>query len=608
MAAAAGAVTVLDWPAWVTVKPGLDVSWQAGTADAFVHGMQWGPALDFTYGPYGFATFLEPFYRSTSLIAFLYVLVVTWCLAALLVLSLRKYWGLGPAAVAAWGAIAFVREPLHVADFASLVALGLAMLLLRSHEQSLREVLAVVLGALASFAFLVKLNTGLVIVALLVVALAGTSCSGRERLAACGGAASAMIVMFVAAWAAAGQSFANIASFAHESVSLVLGYSTAMGSRLVPPDAKWWAIPIGAAAAVSLAAGIRGWQRRQRAAGTLLVMVWGWAVVKEGFVSGNHWPLFFGLALVATVLAGLASPPKLLYTAGMVLAVCIFLDAPSLPSISSPLSSTKAFFTEIGDLAVPGDFSRVQANARARTVAEEPLAARTLSLLRGHTIAIEPWEDLVAWADPAAQWDPEPVVQSYSAYTTGLDRLDARFIGSKKAPQRILVRRFPKGFDDRDFFMDPPATTEAVFCHYSQLALQGPWQVLQRGPDRCGAPVELEQVHADFGEPVKVPVARGDMVVASFRFSLPLVSKLVDVLLKPPFTYLTTWVNRGTPATYRFVTGTAPDFHVLATPAALGYTGRFAPPSVRQVELSGGGWPTGKGSLTIVFWGVPIKS
>ena len=265
-----------------------------------------------------------------------------------------------------------------------------------------------------------------------------------------------------------------------------------------------------------------------------------------------------------------------------------------------------AFFTELGDLAVPADFSRLQARARARIVAQEPLVAKTMSLLKGHTVAIEPWEDLVAWADPAARWDPEPVLQAYSAYTTGLDRLDARFIASPKAPQRILVWRFSEGFDDRDFFMDPPATTEAIFCHYSQLALQGPWQVLRRIRNRCGAPVELGKVRTEFGEPVKVPPARGDMVVASFQFGLPLLSKLADVLLKPPFTYLTTWGTSGTPFTYRFVTGTAADLHVLATPPALGYTGRFAPASLSQVELSGGGWPSGKGSLTVVFWGIPM--
>ncbi|HMK98456.1 MAG TPA: hypothetical protein VK425_12970, partial [Acidimicrobiales bacterium] len=430
----ATAVTLLDWPVWVPVQTGLDPSWQAGIADGFVHHLQWGPSLDFTYGPYGFAALVEPLYRSTALIAFLYVLVVTWSLAALVVHALRSYWGLGLSGVAAWVAIVLAQVPLHAADFASVVALGLALLIVRSQQQARREALAVFFGALAAFAFLVKLNTGLVMVLLLAIGLMGADCNWRERLGAAGRAAIAIVTVFVVCWAGAGQSFRNIATFAHWSVALVLGYSTAMGGRLVPGDAKWWAVPIGAAAVLSLASGLLGWPRRRMVAGGLLVAAWGWATVKEGFVSGNHWPLFFSLVLVATAMAGLAAPPKLLYTLGVALAVCVFLETPSLPSVASPLSSIKAFFIEIGDIAIGTDFSRLQASSRAHTVSSEPLSRSTLSLLEGHTIAIEPWEDLVAWADPAAKWDPEPVVQSYSAYTTGLDRLDADFIASRQAP------------------------------------------------------------------------------------------------------------------------------------------------------------------------------
>ncbi|HMK96066.1 MAG TPA: hypothetical protein VK425_00885, partial [Acidimicrobiales bacterium] len=87
----------------------------------------------------------------------------------------------------------------------------------------------------------------------------------------------------------------------------------------------------------------------------------------------------------------------------------------------------------------------------------------------------------------------------------------------------------------------------------------------------------------------------------------PLLSKLEDLLLKPPFTYITTWDERGAPFTYRFVPGTAADVHVLDTPPALGYSGRFAPPAITQLELLGGGWAKGQGRLTVVFWAVPMK-
>jgi hypothetical protein len=196
------------------------------------------------------------------------------------------------------------------------------------------------------------------------------------------------------------------------------------------------------------------------------------------------------------------------------------------------------------------------------------------------------------------------VVQAYSAYTPYLDGADASFVASRSAPDRIL---YTKGsFDARDPFMDPPATTEAIFCHYVQIALSPDWQVLGRVPDRCGPAVPIGEARAHFGQPVSVPSARGKMVVASFTFAPPFAYKVENLLLKPSNTYLTTWSGRGSPVTYRFVPGTSQDAHVLKVPAALGYSVGFTPPPVRALELWGGGWATGKGAITIVFSAVAM--
>jgi hypothetical protein len=70
--------------------------------------------------------------------------------------------------------------------------------------------------------------------------------------------------------------------------------------------------------------------------------------------------------------------------------------------------------------------------------------------------------------------------------------------------------------------------------------------------------------------------------------------------------YLTTWSGRRAPVTYRFVPGTAGDEHVLSVPAALGYAARFTPTPVHELELSGGGWGTDQGSVTVTFSAVSM--
>ena len=207
------AVTLLNWSPWEQIKSGLDPSWQAGIALGFVRHLQWGPALDFTYGPYGFAGFLEPFYRSTALIALLYIFVVTWLLAMLLIEGLRSRWGLAGAGVIAWAVVALSWPVVRAADFASVVGLGLGLAVLETKSRTLRAVLTSLLGGLAGFVVLVKPNTGIVMMGLLALALAGTDVPRRERARIAWQAGGALVAVFVVAWAAAGQSFSNLLVF-----------------------------------------------------------------------------------------------------------------------------------------------------------------------------------------------------------------------------------------------------------------------------------------------------------------------------------------------------------------------------------------------------------
>jgi hypothetical protein len=606
----ATAVTALNWPGWLRVNPGLDPSWQAGLAIGFTQHLQWGPQLDFTYGPYGFAGFLEPFYRSTASIAVCFVFAVTWLLAYLLVASLRWFWresygtgryrSLAGAGLITWALVWASWAEARAADFVCVTGLGLALYMLEARTRAVRAILATLLGSLAGFAVLVKLNSGMILAGLLILALIGMETPWRERWRTAGGAVVAFLGVFAAAWVGAGQSLRNLASFARASASLLLGYGTAMADDLKRAPIAWLALVMVLVAAVVL--GPSSWRRehKQRLVALLMLVGWGWAEIKEGFVSGNHFPLFFRVVLVAVALAALLRPARALYAGGLALAACVTLFATDVPSLD-PLASISSFGTNLADVVQPGRFAHLSASARSRLRKDEPLPASALSLLRGESVAIEPWEDIVAWADPRLRWDPEPVVQAYSAFTSYLDQKDAIFLASARAPQRILYWPLQTGFDSRDPSMDPPAATEAIYCHYTQLALAVPWQVLQRVPDRCGPAVTIGQTEAHFGQPVEVPSLPGKMVVASFVLSTPLLSRLEAGLLKPPDTYLVAWEGAGKPVTYRFVTGTAVDPHVLSVPPSLGYSAAFTPASIHRLEISGGGWKPGQGSVKVVF-------
>ena len=128
MALVSALATLFGWKtsAWPRVSAGVD-SWEAALSLGFTHHLQWGPQAVFTFGPFGFVENLLPFSRLTAGLGFLYVLVITWGLAALIVSALRPQWGLVLAGIVAWAALGIGANLLEAPELALATALGLAL-------------------------------------------------------------------------------------------------------------------------------------------------------------------------------------------------------------------------------------------------------------------------------------------------------------------------------------------------------------------------------------------------------------------------------------------------------------------------------------------------
>ena len=83
----------------------------------------------------------------------------------------------------------------------------------------------------------------------------------------------------------------------------------------------------------------------------------------------------------------------------------------------------------------PGEDRFGRAGAARRSTRSTPAQ---LAALRGHSVAVEPWEVAAAWAY-GLDWLPLPVFQNYTAYTARLDRLNSEAIEDPaRGPERIL--------------------------------------------------------------------------------------------------------------------------------------------------------------------------
>ena len=570
----------------------------------------------FTFGPYGFVENLLPFSRLTAGLGFVYVLAITWGLAALIVAALRPQWGLLLAGVVAWAALGIGANLLEAPQLALATALGLALASFRSTSTTARFALLGGLGALAGFQLLVEINVGLVTTALLALAVVGTP--GRRGQAALAGVVPFVLVPTIAL-VSAGQSLGNLASYVRGSLSVALGYGPAMSLSTGRHAEDWYALVDVALLAAIFVLVLRGRPWLEKAAISLMLAGWLWEALKEGFVRHDtHDLTFFALVLLALCLARLPrSLPLVGVQAGAIalaaLLACLANGHPP-PSLRSPVEDTTALAREVGDLALPGHWADVEEAARAEMRnTGDTLPGPVVTALAGHTFAAETLEDGITFAYPGLRWDPEPVLQSYSAYTSYLDELDARFLASPQAPQRILYE--PVTINDRDPWWDPPATLEAMYCHYREIGPVGRWLLLARAPGtgRCGAATVIGSATAPFGQIIKVPAAApGQMVLATFTLSSPLSARAESVALKGPEVSLTAhfggnYGEGSAPAEkYRFITGTAPDMHVLSVPGSLGFPPAFTPPAMRSFDFSGGGWAPGQGSVHVVFYAVSL--
>ena len=219
---------------------GIDPSWEVGLAMGFMRRLQWGPSVIFTFGPYGFVDGIFPFYRLTAVLSILYALAVIWGLAALVVSALRPAWGLLGAGVVrglpyAWRPARPVTPtwppPRH----------WLWRWPAGGSPRSARLGLVVLLGALAGFQSMVKTNDGLLTVGLLVVVVALGDLGWRKARPAAG---VPLVAVFVAGWTAAGQSVSNVASYWRGSLSVAIGYSSAMQVSSGRSAENWYAVVV----------------------------------------------------------------------------------------------------------------------------------------------------------------------------------------------------------------------------------------------------------------------------------------------------------------------------------------------------------------------------
>ena len=525
---------------FVLPSGGIDNGWTLGLSWARVQGLQWGGDIAFTYGPWGFLSLvvpLSPFLAWSFLASSLLLLGLVASTTQRIVTPEDRWWGLLVAF--------FVASVATYGGYANTALVAVALLAIawvldrRSGQWWLFTT-----GVIAGFSVLVKFNTGVTAVA--IVLLMGLA---RPRIAAnLVIAVGSIAIGLGAGWVLAGESLIQLPYFLSQSADLALGYRAGLGSS--PAEMPYLRFAFSALAITVVAATLylayRLSEGLSRSARSVLLAIF--AITGVSFYFASSVRLDSGHALIFLVFIACLSLPLALATqvtsrrVGLTASVALLavsvlgfvaLLGPSWTAKNfNPVQSMRDLANSIQVAASAPAREAQLALARASILADYPvpawelglqnppsgaLPAPSASVMQGlgtSTLHAEPWAVGLAWASGNA-WKPVPVFQTFQAYTPGLDQINARELASTEGANAVL--RQVAALDGKNPSWESPLYQRELMCRFAEAASDEYWQALARAKSRCNQPRTIEQVRAAAGEVIPVPTIDGSIVTMDVR-------------------------------------------------------------------------------------------
>jgi hypothetical protein len=533
---------------------GLDASWKMVINVASDQHLQFGRDIAFTYGPMGYL--LAPIFTGR-----LYETIVVWQIVGNLFIA-AGLWRFGsrltPGRQALYYAYLFLFGSIFLDAMLMNFILVFALMLLR-REGNRWPWLAGTGGAFAAFS-LMKF-TSLFLCAFVLVIAAAYFCWTRRKT-------DALILLgsyalcFLAGWVIHGQSLLNLTAFFSNGLQVTAGYAGAMSEYETPQMFR-----LGLAAAI----GVLGYaalyfaaeaDRKRGLAVVLSLCAISFLNWKHGFTRADGHVLAHFLLVLMIV----CSYPALTDDGGRFSAA---KNSALALAAAASLGGMTLFMPTIVTMAAHSWNYRVRdtldalAHPRAHRASLEQSWQNVFSTvdrpnLRGYMgggKATHLGDDQAFSILNGFNFTPLPAVQSYSAYTPALNRLDAAFLRSPDGPHYVLHRH--RGLSPRLPPLEDSLTQKLLYQTYYYLMEEGGLMLWERpaesdlvtpAPDR-----PLLDKTVQLGDYVAVPDTGDRPIWAEIHVTKTLLGRLRELVYKAPFLEFEVEYLDGKTERYRFV-------------------------------------------------------
>ncbi|MBX7136653.1 MAG: hypothetical protein K1X83_01625 [Oligoflexia bacterium] len=483
------------------ISSGLDPSWQVGLHLIHQQALRFGTEVVFTYGPLGFLSTRLPFDG-----------VKPWLLGSDLLLfgSIAVLYCELFRRVRAWSGVALIAvisvcysELSYFIDL-SFCQLLLAVFFLLLHATGGRSYLLGLACLLAVSGFFIKMNTGLIGLGLMLCGCSILALHRRQQMRLYISAGVLMLILvFLGAWTLN----VNLLAYVRTSLQLVDGYNDAMGfspSGLGLAPYVWGGVGLSAFGLLVLGFHLpRLLADPPQLLAGLCVAVLNFILFKQAFVRADaHVYIFYNYitAILGIGFLFLKGRQRWCLLPVLLLAISASLwikrDSISLQRIPSRLAGSRDYFVELLDRSDASGRKHIHNQANF-------LSPQLRARIASRSVDILPWEIAYAFYE-GLNYAPRPVIQSYAAYTPGLDQINAGYFLSDRAPEFALVGGYC--IDGRYCFFEESKTKLALLRRYKLIARSRQDLLLKRRDlPLMMATREIRTGELAFGEQLELP-------------------------------------------------------------------------------------------------------
>jgi len=521
----------LSAPAYsLTPATGLDPSWTAGLALARRDGIDPGPDLMFTYGPWGWLNHPLALNRLDLLVATGFgalAAALAWvAVRRALLRGLSRRWATILAA-----AVVLLMVPVNAASIAVFVGVATLVLLHVAERRPFGLAAAVGFPAAAAFLLQLKFSEGTVLTA--VVAVACVVCARPWPRALV--AVASWLATTLVAWLVVGGSAADLPRWVRLSFDVARHYSDAMSLEEEPNTFAYVLAALTVVATLTLT--VAAHRTLPRLSLVVLVLV-ALGVLFLGFreeTTRHNYGRMSVLEFCVPVCV-LAVHRWRGRTAALVVLALVVLAGNNHRVLLDPDRARLQTASTLEVLVDTGYQEELLETARQTGRDQYALPPELVDSLRGHPVSVDGYEVVLPWYY-GLRWSPRPVLQSYSAYSDALADLEVDWLAARPDGHRIL-RPVTTGIDGRNSLWDPPGYVLAELCRTRALTSTDAWLLLATQDDRCSAPSRVLRRSLDRGEVLELPAATADQIVTvSFEEDSPgplvLLGRLVDKSFHP---------------------------------------------------------------------------